>query len=49
MEISQDMCARPKRGKVGETPRSVLVAMLVDGTHGRDTVVPKSQSGKVSG
>ena len=46
--MSQDMCEGPKRGKVVETPRSVLVAMLGDGTHGRSTVVPKSQSGKVS-
>ena len=46
--ISQDMCEGPKRGKVGETPRSSLVAMFGDGTHGRSTVVPKSQSSKVS-
>ena len=30
----------PKCGKVGETPRSVLVAMFGDGTHGRSTVAP---------
>ena len=46
--ISQDMCEGPKRGKVEETPRSVLVAMFGVGTHGRSTVVPKSQSSKVS-
>ena len=46
--ITQDVCEGPKRGKVGETPRSVLVATFGDGTHGRSTVVPKSESGKVS-
>ena len=46
--ISQDMCEGPKRGKVGETPRSVLVAMFGEGTHGRSAVVPKPQSGEVS-
>ena len=39
---------KPKRDKIGETPRSVLVAMLGHGTHGRSTVVPKSQSSKAS-
>ena len=38
----------PKCGKIEETPRSVLVAMFGDGTHGRSTVVPESQDCKVS-
>ena len=38
----------PNAAKLEKTPRSVLVAMFGDGTHGRSTVVPKSQSGKVS-
>ena len=41
--VSQDMCEGPKCGKVGETPRSVLVAMFGNGTHGWSAVVPKSQ------
>ena len=47
-DFFQDMCEGPKCGKVGETPRSVLVAMFGDGTHGRGTVVPKFQCSKVS-
>ena len=46
--VSQDMCEGPKCGKVGETPRSVLVAMFGNGTHGWSAVVPKTQSSKVS-
>ena len=42
------MCEGPERGKVGETQRSVLVAMFGDGTHGLSTVVPESQDSKVS-
>ena len=41
--ISHDMCEEPKRGKL-EKHRGVY--MFGDGTHGRSTVVPKSQSGK---
>ena len=47
-KIPQVMCEGPKCGKVGETPRSVLVAMFCDGAHGRGTVVPESQDRKVS-
>ena len=46
--VPEDMCEGPKCGKVGETPRSVLVAMFGDVTHGRSTVVPESQDSKVS-
>ena len=46
--VLQDMCEGPKCGKIGETPRSVLVAMFGDGTHGRSTVVPESQDSKGS-
>ena len=41
-------CEGPTCGEVGETARSVLVAMLGNGTHGRSTVVPKSQDSNVS-
>ena len=41
-------CVGPKCGKVGETPRSVLVAMFGNGTHGWSAVVPKPQSSKAS-
>ena len=41
--VSRDMCEGPKCGKVGETSRSVLVAMFGNGTHGWSAVVPKSQ------
>ena len=40
--VPQVMCEGPKCGKVGETPRSVLVAMFGDGTLGWSTVVPES-------
>ena len=45
--VPQDMCEGPKCGEIGETPRTVLVAMF-GGTHGRSTVVPESQDSKVS-
>ena len=45
-DLPQDMCEGPKCGKVGETPRSVFVAMLGNGT--RSTVVPEFQDSKVS-
>ena len=38
----------PNAARVGETLRSVLVAMFGNGTHGWSTVVPKSQSSKAS-
>ena len=44
--VSQEMCEGPKRGKVGETPRSVLVAVFGDGTHGRSTVVPNPRAAR---
>ena len=35
-------------GKVGKTPRSVLVAMLGNGTHGRRTVVPEPRTDRLA-
>ena len=46
--VPQVMCEGPKCGKVGETPRSALVATFGDGTLGWSTVVPESLGGKVS-
>ena len=47
-EDIRSMCEGPKCGKVEETPRSVLVAMFGNRTHGLSTIVPESQGGKVS-